>query len=383
MATGGGGGGGAICWAKMRGFPSWPAQLLDGNTSASSLMVRVEFFGTHDTASVPKLELEPWQGTNFEQLCGKSKAKAFKLAVKEAAAAYNGALPATSVAAPQRWGWSTGGSKSWVPYGPAENLAIEAALLANEKKVELQSAGGGTAYVLDLVALTQAPKGQPRKTRRIARLEGLEEPRPAGVSPPKATSDRRIAPAADSEPSRWQVGQLVEARAQNSGARAGYEHCRIKAVQADGRYTVRFTDEGFDQRDIGDILALGASLGARRRRPEGRAEQGERGESLQAARAAKAATATAADKKRALPSAKAKAANAAQEAAAAASPAIKAEAASPAIKAEAASGEGEAGGSAKRRRKTDVVDVAAAQVGIGLAVAHSALHDRSAGLHQT
>ena len=73
----------------MRGFPSWPAQLLDGK-------FRVEFFGTHDTASVAKLELEPWQGTNFKQLCGKSKAKAFKLAVKEAAAAYNGALPATT-----------------------------------------------------------------------------------------------------------------------------------------------------------------------------------------------------------------------------------------------------------------------------------------------
>jgi hypothetical protein len=50
--------------------------------------------------------------------------------------------------------------------------------------------------------------------------------------------------ATASEPCKWRAGELVEARAQNSGARAGYEHCRVKAAQPDGRYTVRFADEG-------------------------------------------------------------------------------------------------------------------------------------------
>jgi hypothetical protein len=50
---------------------------------------------------------------------------------------------------------------------------IEAAVLAENKKVALQPAGNGTIYVLDLVAFTQAPKGQPRKIRRIQRLEGM------------------------------------------------------------------------------------------------------------------------------------------------------------------------------------------------------------------
>jgi hypothetical protein len=153
--------------------------------------------------------------------------------------------------------------------------------------------------------------------------EALPLARPGAVS----------APHTDSEPSKWQVGQLVEARAQNSGARAGYEHCRIKLAQPDGRYTVRFTDEAFDQRNIVDILALGSSLGARRRRgPEGRVERGRRctepdrvkgaptpapirGNLAQQAlspQAARAARATAADKRKALLSAKV--AKAAQEA---------------------------------------------------------------------
>jgi hypothetical protein len=29
----------------------------------------------------------------------------------------------------------------------------------------------------------------------------------------------------------WQVGDMVEARAPNSGARAGYELCRVRALQ--------------------------------------------------------------------------------------------------------------------------------------------------------
>ena len=86
-------------------------------------------------------------------------------------------------------------------------------------------------------------------------------------APPPAPGAAVSAPPTDSEPSKWQVGQLVEARAQNSGARAGYEHCHIKAVQPDGRYTVRFTDEAFDQSDIVDVLALGSSLGRLRRGP--------------------------------------------------------------------------------------------------------------------
>jgi hypothetical protein len=86
MATGvGGSAAGTICWAKMRGHRSWPAQLLDDNTSASSSVRLVKFFGTHDTASVAKVDLEPWQGTRFKQLCGKSKDKKFTLAIKEAA----------------------------------------------------------------------------------------------------------------------------------------------------------------------------------------------------------------------------------------------------------------------------------------------------------
>jgi hypothetical protein len=35
------------------------------------------------------------------------------------------------------------------------------------------------------------------------------------------------------------VGQLVEARAANSGARAGYAECTVRAVQPDGRSAAR------------------------------------------------------------------------------------------------------------------------------------------------
>ena len=101
-----------------------------------------------------------------------------------------------------------------------------------------------------------------QQTLAAAEVE-VEEEEEAPPPAPGAVS----APPTDSEPSKWQVGQLVEARAQNSGARAGYEHCHIKAVQPDGRYTVRFTDEAFDQSDIVDVLALGSSLGRLRRGP--------------------------------------------------------------------------------------------------------------------
>ena len=57
------------------------------------------------------------------------------------------------------------------------------------------------------------------------------------MAPPPAPGAVVGAPPTDSEPSKWQVGQLVEARAKNSGARAGYEHCHIRAVQPDGQYT--------------------------------------------------------------------------------------------------------------------------------------------------
>ena len=59
---------------------------------------------------------------------------------------------------------------------------------------------------------------------------------PARDAPPPAPGAVSALPT-DSEPGKWQVGQLVEARAQNSGARVGYEHCRIRAAQPDGRYT--------------------------------------------------------------------------------------------------------------------------------------------------
>ena len=38
-------------WARLKGFPSWPAQVVAGGGGAGST-VQVEFYGTHDTAEV-------------------------------------------------------------------------------------------------------------------------------------------------------------------------------------------------------------------------------------------------------------------------------------------------------------------------------------------
>ena len=66
---------------------------------------------------------------------------------------------------------------------------------------------------------------------------------------------------------RWSIGDIVEAKAENSGAAKGHEQCIIKEVLANDEYLVRFDDEKKDQTVRGaDIQPLGAGLGSRRMR---------------------------------------------------------------------------------------------------------------------
>jgi hypothetical protein len=140
---------------------------------------------------------------------------------------------------------------------------------------QLADAAGGSP-IFEAAASSGGDADAPEAVDGQAAAGSEPEDRPtADISVTKLNRDMEVRPKVNStaapiiepEPCKWQVGQLVEGRAKNSGARAGYEQCRIKAIQTDGRYTVRFTDERFDQRDISDILALGSSLGARPRKP--------------------------------------------------------------------------------------------------------------------
>ena len=57
----------------------------------------------------------------------------------------------------------------------------------------------------------------------------------SGKSDKKRNDSDRNPLAADSEPRKWRVGQLVGAKAQNSSVRAGCERCHVKTVQPNGR----------------------------------------------------------------------------------------------------------------------------------------------------
>jgi hypothetical protein len=130
----------------------------------------------------------------------------------------------------------------------AGRLRASAAAVARFEAAEAEAgegrAGAGKRRPSEPKAKKQAPKQAPKSA-----------PKPRSSIITKGSA-----------PGQWQVGEMVEAKAGNGGGLAGYEHCRIKALQPDGRYTVRFESEGFDQPGIGDIVALGASLSSRRRK---------------------------------------------------------------------------------------------------------------------
>ncbi len=105
----------AVVWAKMKGYPAWPARvdsLLSGGARAT-----VEFFGTGEAATLGVTDLTAWDDAERgTRLSKKSKRKDFKQAIVEAEAASGIALsnsskrlkaaspPADSVASPAEAG---------------------------------------------------------------------------------------------------------------------------------------------------------------------------------------------------------------------------------------------------------------------------------------
>lgn len=73
---------GAVVWAKLKGFPAWPAQVESVEAKASGAKATVVFFGTGDQASVAFADVTPF--ADGAKLRAKSKAKKFVQAVAEA-----------------------------------------------------------------------------------------------------------------------------------------------------------------------------------------------------------------------------------------------------------------------------------------------------------
>ena len=73
----------SVVWAKMRGFPAWPAKLT-GRTKPSA-QVEVVFFGTNDSAFVPEDNVVRWY-QNYADLQPRCRTRSFLAAVAEAKA---------------------------------------------------------------------------------------------------------------------------------------------------------------------------------------------------------------------------------------------------------------------------------------------------------
>ena len=89
-----------VVWAKLKGFPAWPAKvesLASGNTRAT-----VVFFGTSDAATVPVADITAWDAEGGARLAKKSKAKKFAAAIAEAEDASGITLSGTSAAKSKR-----------------------------------------------------------------------------------------------------------------------------------------------------------------------------------------------------------------------------------------------------------------------------------------
>lgn len=73
-----------IVWAKLKGYPAWPARVQ--SLSSSNTRATVEFFGTADTATVALSDITVWTTESHARLSVKSKTKAFHAAVAAAQA---------------------------------------------------------------------------------------------------------------------------------------------------------------------------------------------------------------------------------------------------------------------------------------------------------